>query len=282
MVAFRHGTGSTGGYDDGDGRERFGGAEGGLALARTIETEIIPRLLLAHRTQSAVETASVSRVRRAHEVEQLTVLVLASDDRPALAYVDVLRARGATMESLCLDLLAPTAKHLGDLWVADIRTFADVTIGLCRLQQILHHLSIAFEHQVQPAESGRRILLAPAAGEQHTFGVLMLGEFFRRSGWDVWTHSAVHDAGLLDAVRSAWFDVVGISVSSDARLDMVRDTLTSVRRSSRNPSIGVMVGGRVFVDEPALVASVGADATAIDALDAVMQAEGLADLLAGH
>lgn len=281
MVAFRQGTGSTGGYDDGDAREHFGGSQGGLALARTIETEIIPRLLLAHRTQATAQTSTAGRVRRAHEVEQLTVLVLASDDGPALAYVDVLRARGASMESLCLDLLAPTAKHLGDLWVADIRTFADVTIGLCRLQQILHHLSIAFEHQVQPAESGRRILLAPAAGEQHTFGVLMLGEFFRRSGWDVWTQSAVNDAGLLDAVRSAWFDVVGVSVSCDARLDVVRKTLGSVRRVSRNPTIGVMVGGRVFVDEPGLVASVGADATAVDALDAVMQAEGLADLLAG-
>ena len=36
-------------------------------------------------------------------------------------------------------------------------------------------------------EGGRRALLVSVPGEQHSFGVTMVAEFFRRAGWDAWT-----------------------------------------------------------------------------------------------
>lgn len=44
--------------------------------------------------------------------------------------------------------------------------------------------------------------------------------------------------------------------------------------------ITVMVGGRVFVEHPESVAAVGADATAANARQAVLQAEDLLDMVA--
>jgi hypothetical protein len=55
-----------------------------------------------------------------------------------------------------------------------------------------------------------------------------------------------------------------------------------MRRASRNPALGVLVGGRVFVERPELVALVGADATASDARQAALQAESLRRLMAGR
>lgn len=72
------------------------------------------------------------------------------------------------VESLYLDLLAPAARHLGELWCADACDFASVTLALGRLQKVMHQLSPAFEGDVQHREHGRRALLVPVPGEQHT------------------------------------------------------------------------------------------------------------------
>ena len=52
-----------------------------------------------------------------------------------------------------------------------------------RLQQLLRELSAAFEAETLPRL--RSAVLVTAPGDQHTFGVFILQEFFRRAGWDV-------------------------------------------------------------------------------------------------
>jgi len=76
-------------------------------------------------------------------------------------------------------------------------------------------------------------------------------------------------------VRAEWFDVVGLSVGVDAQIEAVSSAIVAVRKASRNASVGVMVGGALFASRPELVAVVGADATAADAPQAVVQAENL-------
>ena len=60
--------------------------------------------------------------------------------------------------------------------------------------------------------TGRRVLLLPGPGEQHTFGLSMVAEFFRRSGWEVVGGTGPESLDPVRAVRDEWFDVVGISV----------------------------------------------------------------------
>lgn len=124
------------------------------------------------------------------------------------------------------------------------------------------------------------MLLAPAPGEQHTFGLSMVAEFFRRAGWDVWSGPVASRQELVGMVRAAWFAVVGLSVSSERKLDEVATAIRAIRRASRNRSIGVMVGGPMFLEHPDWVARVGADATAVDGRQAIRQAHDLLALLA--
>ena len=74
------------------------------------------------------------------------------------------------------------------------------------------------------------------------------------------------------------FDVIGISVGNETRLDWLTNGISSVRRASLNQSIGVMVGGPIFREHPEYVALVGADATAVDGRHAPALAESLLDL----
>jgi methylmalonyl-CoA mutase cobalamin-binding domain/chain len=253
-----------------------------LGLARTIEAEVVPRLVLARR-------AGIDRATRtdrnttldADDVLELAALARARDDNAASSYVDAMRAKGVAIDAVYLDLLAPTARHLGELWEQDLCDFMEVTLGLWRLQRVLCDLSRVFQScDRSPRPDGMRALLAPVYGEQHTFGLYMVAEFFRRAGWDVSCGPLATREELVRTVRDQWFALVGISVGSDRQLEAVAASIRAIRRRSRNRAIGVMVGGPIFVQEPGLAARIGADATALDGRQAAVQAHNLLTLLA--
>jgi MerR family transcriptional regulator, light-induced transcriptional regulator len=125
-----------------------------------------------------------------------------------------------------------------------------------------------------PAD-GRRILLLPAPGEQHTLGLAMVAEFFRRAGWSVVGDEAARTSDPAALVRGEWFDVVGISAGSDARLDWLKAGIGAVRNASRNRAVRVIVGGPPFTANPAMAQEVGADGTAVDGQQAPKIAEQL-------
>lgn len=260
----------------------WGSGDLGLArLVQTIEGEIIPRLMLAHReAPSARSRADSGLTPGPADVEELVRLVLAHEADVACAFASALREQGVPDEALYLDLLAPAARRLGDLWSADLSDFSEVTVGLVRLQRVAHSLRGYLPEEDEPSAGGRRALLVAVPGEQHTFGLSLVAELFRRAGWSVTSEPLRTAQDLLDLVRREWFSIVGLSVSGDTRMAGLASVILGVRRVSRNRAIGVLVGGRIFNERPDLVAQVGADATAPDGRQAVVQAQSLLDLLA--
>lgn len=250
-------------------------------LAKALESEVIPRLILSRRAADApayrgdADRPGPTR----QDVETLADLAIKGDVAAAAAFVGTLRARHVPTPRIYLELFAPTARHLGKLWEADLCDFASVTIGLCCLQQLLLDSSRSGRLRTGGGPKDRRVLLAPVPGEQHSFGLAMVGEFFRRQGWTVTSGTGASAAELVATVRAQWFGVVGFSLSDDTRLDALAGLIRDVRRASCNPQIGVLVGGHIFVGQPELGVLVGADATATDGHQAVLKAEALLALL---
>jgi methanogenic corrinoid protein MtbC1 len=245
-------------------------------LLKTVEAEIIPRLVLAGRAARQDAVASQRGARPTDEdVIELARLLLLHDGAVALAFVDAMRQRGMGLEVICLELLAPAASHLGLLWDDDRVTFMQVTVGLCRLHGVLREINPSFRTPgfADPRERGRRALLMPTPGEQHTFGLLMVGEFMRRAGWEVWTDFPGTQAELASMVSSNWFAVAGLSLGSETRLEELTSVIKAVRLDSRNQAISVMVGGPIFVSHPEYVGRVGADTMGTDARQATERAE---------
>ena len=244
-------------------------------LVHTIEQDIIPRLVRAHaQVQASAAGADANMPTRA-EVVAFTAQVMDRDDAGIHAQLAALRARGVSVESLYVGLLAPAARYLGELWDDDRCHFADVTVGMGRLQQIMRGLSTAFGTEIDPPAGGRRALLMQAPGNQHTFGLSMVAEFFARAGWEVVGVLDPQGSGLEDRVKDEWFDLVGISAGSTARVDSLLACIAKVRRFSHNRAVAVMVGGPLFVAHPELAEQVGADGVAIDGQHAPALAERL-------
>ena len=175
-----------------------------------------------------------------------------------------------------LELLAPAASLLGRLWDEDLCDFIEVTVGVARLQVLLS------QYRSEPKRSShdedRSALLMGAPGELHTFGVAVVEQFLQVAGWQVTSGLASSPSQIHDLVGSTWFDVVGLTLSCESRLDGLAASIRSVRKVSRNRSVGIMVGGPVFLDKPELVERVGADASAVDAPTAVLLAQRLYDI----
>ncbi len=238
-------------------------------LTQTVEDRVIPQLL-AQRRALAPEAPPI----HPDQVEKLAQIVLHQDGDVAVAYVASLHAEGVPAESIYLGLLAPAALILGRMWEDDTCDFTEVSIGLWKLQAAMREMRDAF---LMPAvaPTGPRVMLVPLPGEQHTFGLSMVYDFFVRAGWDAWTGPVETSRELLDMVAGQHVDVLGFSLACDERLMAARAEIAAVRRASRNRAIVIMAGGPGFVANPALAQHVGADGTALDGLQAVTEAQRL-------
>lgn len=250
-------------------------------LVRTIEGEIIPRLMLAHCSDKpATRDLRGDAPTDVGGLDEFCRRLMEPQGRAAAQYIEGLRARGVELERILLDLMAPAARRLGDWWAEDLCDFTQCTIGVLHLQQILHGIGSSFETEVDSRGHGPRALLVPLPGEQHSFGMAVVVQFFRRAGWEVCDERPGSTIDLVDLVSECWFDVIGLSLGCVQRLDDLARAIHILRQTSVNRSVGIMVGGPCFLERPDLVTRVGADATASDGRDAVSQARRMLELVA--
>lgn len=244
------------------------------ALARIVEAEILPRLMLAHRRTG--RRAAEAHAPSPEEIAAFSAMLLAPGPVDIDAQAAVLRDGGLPLPKLLLDLLAPAARHLGELWEEDTCDFLAVTEALGRLQAISRRLCGQLEDESVPP-AGRSILLMPCPGETHLFGLSIVASVFREAGWEVTTAASGPGLDPAALLQDDWFDVVGVSLSCAAFLPALAATVPLLRRASRNPDLRVIVGGPYFatVGDEGLPADV--DACVPDGRQAPGVAEALLD-----
>jgi MerR family transcriptional regulator, light-induced transcriptional regulator len=236
-----------------------------VELLRAIESDIIPRLLMAYRDDC--EERSVP-VLASGSVGELVTLLLGSDSQLATLFMQAQLKRGVPVETLLLELMAPAARVLGEMWESDDCSFVDVTVGLSRMQRMLRLLR---PEETAPA-NGISILLASTPGEQHVFGLRMAEELLGRAGWNVRcvTHTSADE--LASLVFSESFDMIGFSLGGETLLAELTATISKCRAASANKSVGVLVGGAYVQANPGLAKKVGADFEVSDAKEALQVA----------
>ena len=237
------------------------------SLSDLIECEIIPRLLVAHATAvPATVPASGGATIAAEDIAALAPLALQIEADALLLHVESVLARGVSVDAVMVDLLAPTARLLGEWWEEDLCDFVDVTMGLWRLHEVVHELAERVPADRLHAAGGHhRALFASMPGDQHNFGTVVIDELFRRNGWITDRLSEVETSDLLRRVGDDWFDMIGLTISCDCHIAPLPSIVGGLRNVSRNPHVAIMVGGRVFSADPDLARRVGADGTAADA-----------------
>jgi methanogenic corrinoid protein MtbC1 len=198
----------------------------------------------------------------AEYVPRLTRLALDGDDTRLSGQLAALADEGWSGEALLARLIEPTARAMGDAWLADECCEIDLTIGLSMLQLAAHAVRSS-PHTAAMRNSRFSILLATAPGEAHMLGTSMLADQLTDAGWRVEMAFPKTDAELIDHLRAAAPDALDVSLSDALprhhAMARLRETIEHSRRAAPANLAVVSVGGRLFSEAAATAASVGAD-----------------------
>lgn len=240
-----------------------------------IEGEIIPRLLMVHsagaRTARSFGVYTISPA----EVERFALMPLTAGTAEMMLEVEALLARGVSVETILLDLLAPSARKLGKCWDEDLCDFVDVTLGLTRLHEVLREVALRSPSVLGQFTGPCSALFSPMPGDQHNFGTLMIEEIFNRAGWMTDALLAPTQKDILGRVAREQVDLLGLTLSNDSTSRAVGELICAVRGVSANPDIKVLIGGRMVNANPLFATEAGADGTAEDGRSALLLADQL-------
>ncbi len=240
------------------------------SLTEVIETQIIPRLVQAHRV--ALPDANAPTAGPGISPKQLASFVAlskSSSSSETTQFIDELLHQGVTTDRIFLELIAPAARQLGVMWEQDLCDFTEVTCGLVRMHEITHRLGFEYQNGPQLGGDVQRIMLASAPGSQHFLGMTIVSDFFRKAGWDVVIEISLSENELMHAVNNEWFDVIGISCATEAQLKTLPGLIRALKASSGNPEPGILLGGPIFTVQQHDARSLGADGICIDVKEAV-------------
>ena len=240
------------------------------SMRTVLESHIIPRLVQAHRSSDEGRAANDTASRLlGDEVTAFAVFCAGGKREQAAELIERLRTEGLEQEDIFIELITPAARYLGVQWEEDLLSFADVTIGLVLMHEVIHGMGYEYHDGPQHGGGVKRVMLASAPGSQHVLGLSIVSEFFRKAGWQVVLEVSPSRTELCHAVQNEWFDLVGISVALDSQLDTLSALVDSLKVASRNPSTPVLLGGPVFSLGAHRAEAFGAQAICVDARECV-------------
>lgn len=191
-------------------------------------------------------------------------------DTPEKRYAMFARMRSDGMEtSEMIDHIIPeVARILGQRWADDTISFADVTIGSARLQETVRAL-VAREvsSTIRGANSpyrrldranARRVLMVIPQPEQHTLGVFVAADQFRRLGFEADILVDHHPRQMALALRNKHYAMIGITVAGRRTLATAKELVKTVRASVTRVT-PIVLGGSLVGAEQDLKRATGVD-----------------------
>ena len=261
-------------------KEGLGHEKGKSPLYRWHQEEIIPRLLMAHRHK----TSSIKKAEFENAIntdyfsgkhEELSQMLLNGELSVSKSYLRILIEEGVSIEQIYLDLLQHMARRLGVCWENDSLDFATITLAVWNINQLMYYLSPEFfQNTLDQGKPKGRILLFPSVGSQHTLGLFMLAEFFRKSGWEVFADPALSEQDIFSILGEKNFQVVGISIGSCDQKKSTKKLISDIRRTY-GPVLKIIIGGPLAFCEKNLFREVKADGQAADAREALLLASSI-------
>jgi MerR family transcriptional regulator, light-induced transcriptional regulator len=242
-------------------------------LTEVVRRVVVPQLAAAHGLLQPVdhnEPAFSPEFTQLSQLSQLPRLLLAAEPSRAFKLIADAYADRQSLGELCASLLEPTARSLGDLWQSDECSELDVTLGLCRMQTAIRRLDLSSAAPAISVANAHTALLATQPGEPHMLDVTTNAEMLWQAGWNTRVEFPATDEALQMLVADTWFDSLDLSMSpSFCREDWVerlKATIAAARRASKNPSIAIVISGRLAFDHADSAARVGADSGSRTAL----------------
>jgi methylmalonyl-CoA mutase cobalamin-binding subunit len=102
-------------------------------------------------------------------------------------------------------------------------------------------------------------MLVNTPNSQHSLGLLILSQYFKRYGWHILGGTTWREPDMAIMVQSSHVDLIGLSVSDEKQFGYLKQLIANLRKKSLNPGLLVMVGGPMLAKHAKLCEWLGAD-----------------------
>ena len=207
------------------------------------------------------------------EINQLTNLLLDTEEGSFELAITVLKTHGASIDYIVLELIPAIARQLGKQWEDDSLSFADVSIGVSKLERVIYKLDYLFQANQRDRQQNKAIFITGFPGSQHTLGNLIFGNFLTFSGWQVHRPNQANIDSIVYGVSSKILQAIAISVATNEQLEQLPNLIDLLRKKSQNPKIIVLIGGPLYNKAPGAFDPIQAEIKAFSPEESVEKLE---------
>ena len=182
--------------------------------------------------------------------------------------------RGESIKAIYLDVFQWSQHEIGRLWQLNRISVAQEHFCTAATQMIM---SLCYPRIACAEKNGRRFVGTCVGGELHELGIRMVCDFLEMEGWETdYLGASTPVPDLLAHCRDREADILGVSAAMTFHVGRVAEVVDAVRADEQLAGMKILVGGHPFKTVPTLWNKVGADAFALDAVQAVERADELA------
>ncbi|MBS1302550.1 cobalamin-dependent protein [Loktanella sp. SALINAS62] len=162
------------------------------------------------------------------------------DPQASLHFIENRRAEGMTRQGVYLSYITAAARCLGEEWEEDRLSLLQVAYGTGHLYALMRAMRAERPSVQHHALDNRRYaLFATVPGEDHGIGITVAADIFRDVGWDIDLQTGTDHEALLAHVMNTQPLFIGLSLSTEQRLDALVRLVVGMRIIMPKAIIGV-------------------------------------------
>ena len=205
------------------------------AAIEALASDIVDRLSRSAADRPRFEDIAID----ADSVASFCDALIEPDAAAALRFIEARRAQGVTRQGVYLGYIPAAARRLGEGWEQNRLSFAEVTIGTGHLYALMRALRAEDTPSRGPVDARKSALFATVPGEDHAIGITIAADLFRDAGWEIDLQIATNHDGLIAHVERTRPAIIGLSLSTERRLEDLVRLVVALRIVTPDVVIGV-------------------------------------------
>ena len=204
-------------------------------IVANLAREVIRRVV-----SKASEVENVVAAPSQSTLEKLSEALISNDELAGANLILELRSEGQSEEAIYLSHLAAAARLLGEWWEEDRIDFNKVTLGTGRIFAIMRGMRHLFEPA--PIAQHKTALFASTPGEDHTLGVRMAADLFRKEGWDITLKVGLGHDALVAEIEQSNIRIIGLSIGGEHSTEALTKLVVALNINC--PHVSIFVSGQ--------------------------------------
>ncbi len=226
--------------------------------------ENIDDLLSVSSDGTVIETPAAGKLSEARDA--FLKALLEGDEEKCLKIADDYAGTTDEISDLFVHVIQPSMYEIGSMWERGDISGAKEHLATIIVSKIM---SIVGSRSKKEHNPEKKLLIASAPGEFHQIGGWMLSDLLEYEGWEVKNLGANTPGDfLIDFMREFRPGTLALSATIMDNVEAVKDVISIIKDDDELKDTKIIVGGKVFNDNPGLWGKTGADAYAKDLKEA--------------